>query len=583
MSRIHILPDNLVNQIAAGEVVERPASVVKELLENALDAGAVRIDVLVEGGGRRRIRVADDGAGLDKDDALLALERHATSKLSGPGDLARITTLGFRGEALPAIASVSRMSLVSSTGLGAATCLEVEGGRLLKVTPSGHPKGTTIDVRDLFFNTPARAKFLRAPATELGHISTLVAACAVSNERVGFSLSSEGKRLLEAPPAADRLSRIVQVFGAEWSESIPFDGSRGPVIARGFIAPPSTAASTRRMQHIYVNGRVVRDRILGHAIGSACDGFLPKGRHAALFLFVECPPEAVDVNVHPAKAEVRFTASRQVHDLVAESILAALRGSPPITALGEPAAARTGTAMAVHEAAVRYLEAPASSGPARFPVMTPGPGPRPDREPAREGLMQTPAAAPLAHYRESYIVAADDQGLLLVDQHAAHERILFEQLMAQQGRTGGGDRQALLFPLTVGVPRSLVPRLEEVARHLDGLGFSAEPFGEETIVVREAPALMGPVDMGPVIADLLDQMAGDEAAPPMEQEQRLRKRIATIACHAAVKVRMPLTPEKMNYLIRELFRTSSPLKCPHGRPAILRFSHESIERGFDRR
>jgi len=591
LSRIRILPDNLVNQIAAGEVVERPASVVKELLDNALDAGASRIDILVEGGGRRRIRVADDGAGLDRDDALLALERHATSKLSEPGDLARIVTLGFRGEALPAIASVSRMTLLTSTGTDAATCVEVEGGRVVRVTASGHPKGTTVDVRDLFFNTPARAKFLRTPATELGHISALAGACAVANERVAISLTSEGRHLLAAAPAGDRLSRIVQVFGPEWGEAIPFDGRRGPLTAHGFIAPPSEAASTRRMQHLYVNGRLVKDRLLGHAIGAACDGFFPKGRHAALFLFVECPPDAVDVNVHPAKAEVRFGASRQVHDLVVESILAALRRALPITALQAAAGVETtdrpppetGTAVGVHEAAMRYLARPAPAGPASFPRASAGTSGEAVTDGVSSILMDRSNAVPLAHYRESYIVAADDQGLLLVDQHAAHERILFEQLMCRRGTPESGDRQVLLFPLTVAVPRALVPRIDEAARQLEELGFGAEPFGEETIVVREAPALLGAIDMGPVVADLLDQMEAEDGGTPVPDEQRQRRRIATIACHAAIKVRMPLTPEKMNYLIKELFRTQSPLKCPHGRPAILRFSHDSIERGFDRR
>ena len=577
MSRIHVLPDQLINQIAAGEVIERPASVVKELLENAVDAGANSIVVDIEGGGRRRIRVADDGEGLDRDDALLALERHATSKLGTASDLCRIVTLGFRGEALPAIASVSRFTVTSSRDDGNGVRVEVEAGRILKVTPTGHPRGTTMDVRDLFFNTPARAKFLKSPQTELGHISDLVAACSVPIPRVSVTLSHEGRRIVEATSARDQSERIRQVFGPEWGGAISFLASRGPYEARGLLLPPAAAASTRRSQHLYVNGRLVRDRLVGHAILSACQAYLPKDRHVAVFLFIQCEPEAVDVNVHPAKAEVRFADSRVVHDLVRDAIGGALRGEMPITALGVGSSDQPAGAFdvgAVHESASRFMvssvggNAPATlSKPlAESPVLP---------------ALDHPATV-LAHYRESYIVASDRDGLLIIDQHAAHERILYEKLIRQSLDDGSGQ-QDLLFPFTIQLPRRLAPLISEVVSEFRRLGLGVEPFGEETLKVTRAPFILDASSLPGLIDDLLRQMEGAESVTGVAELARMEKSLATVACHAAIKVRMPLTIEKMNYLIKELFRTENPLKCPHGRPTVLQFSQLAIERGFDRR
>ena len=569
MSRIRLLPDDLIDQIAAGEVIERPASVVKELIENALDAGARSLAIDVEAGGRRRMRVADDGEGLDADDVLLALERHATSKMRSPGDLRAIRTFGFRGEALPAIASVSRLTLTSSTDGDAGSRVEVEGGRIRRTGPAGHPKGTTIDVRDLFFNTPARAKFLKSPQTELGHISELVSSCAVTIPSVAVSLAHEGRNLLNVAPTTDENARIIQLYGRHWARAIHFRAARGVYAVQGLVLPPDASSPARRIQHIYVNGRLVRDRLVGHAVLSACRGFLPKDRHAALFVFLACPPDAVDVNVHPTKAEVRFADSRAVHDLVQSSILEALRGDMPLTVLPAPTREET------------FPEA----GPSTRHVSEPAPalswggqahGSGAPRLPHLEG-----GAVAIAHYRESYIVGADDQGLLIIDQHAAHERILYEKLWAQSGSGSGFERQRLLFPLTVPVPRTLAFRMDETMAELDRLGISAEPFGDETLIVSQIPGPVETADLPGLIADLLRQMSEDDAGAST-LEARRQKLIATVACHAAIKVRMPLTQEKMNYLIKELFRTQTPLKCPHGRPSVLRFPHGAIEKGFDR-
>jgi len=583
MSRIRLLPEDLINKIAAGEVIERPASVVKELLENALDAGARALTIDIEAGGRRRIRVADDGEGLDRDDALLALERHATSKLSSAADLARITTLGFRGEALPAIGSVSRLTLQSSRDGRSGTRVEVEGGVIRSVTDAGHPRGTTLDVRDLFFNTPARAKFLRSAATETGHISELVAAYAISLTDIQVTMTGDARRLVRVTASSEG-ERLRQLFGAEWDEAIPFDSRRGSYGARGWILPPGASASTRRLQHIYVNGRLVRDRTVGHAITSACEAFFPKGRHAALFLFLTCDSSALDVNVHPAKAEVRFSDGRLVHDLAQGAILTALRRSLPITRVGamsEPA----GDWGAVREPAAEWPDPSGRSHP-----------PRPILDGARQAvgaLSQGPpvearlpeiesARVALAHYKDSYIIAADQEGLLIVDQHAAHERILYEKLMRQVEGSETGERQRLLFPVTLTLPRGLIPSTEETLAELDRLGFGAEEFGDGTVMVRESPAVLETIDLSGLLSDLLEQMT-EERASLSGHEAHRHKLVATMACHAAIKVPTRLTPEKVNYLIKELFRTSSPLKCPHGRPAVLRFSHEALEKGFARR
>ena len=580
---IRVLPDHLINQIAAGEVIERPASVVKELLENSVDAGARSIVVDVEGGGRRRIRVADDGIGLEHDDALMALERHATSKLGVGDDLARIHTLGFRGEALPAIASVSRMTLTTCTESGTGTRIDLEGGVIRKVADAAHPRGTTVDVRDLFFNTPARSKFLRTPSTELGHVSEMVASFCLSIPAVRVALLHEGRTLLDLPPATDLSERLRRGFGNAWSDAIPFSADRGGVSVSGLVLPPEHSLATRRMQRVYVNGRLIKDRLVSHAVSAACEARFPKDRHAEVVVVIRCPANAVDVNVHPAKAEVRFADSRLVHDLVANAISGAITGKMPITQVRSPDApfalpVTTDRAGWVHESTQRFLAAAPGGAVRPFAIGERG---EDFHAPALPGIDQ--GAVALAHYRESYILAEDAEGLLIIDQHAAHERILFEQLMtSNDGREV--PRQGLLFPLTVPVPRILAPRIEEALVGLDHLGFGAELFGEETLIIREAPAILDAATLPSLLSDLFVQMTDDEIVsaerPILPGNEKL---IATVACHAAIKVRMPLTMERMNYLARELFLTKTPLKCPHGRPAVLRFSQVSLERGFDRR
>ncbi len=600
MASIRVLPEHLINQIAAGEVVERPASVVKELVENALDAGAGVIAIDVAGGGRSRIRVADDGCGMSRDDALLSLQRHATSKLCVESDLRRIRTLGFRGEALPAIASVARLTLLTSPDGASGTRVDVEGGTVSGVSAVGHPRGTTLDVRDLFFNTPARAKFLKSSSTEVGHIADAVAGLAAALPAVKITLMHEGRLLIDAPRGAGIQERLCQLDGASWRDAMEFDASSGGVRVHGFLAlRPAGTAVGRRTQRIHVNGRVVRDRLIAHAIIAACEAFLPKGRHPGTALFIECPSEAVDVNVHPAKAEVRFRDPRMVHDLVQETIVAVLRETLPVTPMVPtiPGARDGALSAEVHEATRRYAaqaqpdrETGGGARDRRFGPYrghagdlagAPGAGAPAQAVPRADLPVAAlfPGAVPLAHYRQSYSVAQDEEGLLLIDQHAAHERILFEQLVAAS--RGESERQELLFPVTIVPPRRLGERLFDLAAELTALGFAAEPFGDGTLVVRGAPASLDIGDPTPLIEDLLDAM--DDADPPAGDTLSRRERLlATVACHAAIKVRMALTMEKMNYLISALFRTQTPLKCPHGRPAVVRFSQRQIERSFDR-
>jgi len=597
MARIRVLPENLINQIAAGEVIERPASVVKELVENALDAGAGTIAIEVEGGGRSRIRVADDGCGMTREDALLSLQRHATSKLSEGSDLRRILTLGFRGEALPAIASVARLTLLTSQDGGSGTRIDVEGGVVGGVSATGHPTGTTLDVRDLFFNTPARAKFLKSPATEAGHIADAVAGLATVLPGVKMTLMHDGRMLIDAQKAATLQDRLCQLDGAAWRSAVAFDASSGAVRVHGFLAMrPEGTSVGRRSQRIHVNGRVVRDRLVAHAMLAACEAFLPKGRHPATALFIECNGEFVDVNVHPAKAEVRFRDPRMVHDLVKETVVAALQEALPVTHL--TAGAHSGLSADVHEATRRYAAqavedrtAPAPRGwfgrdraDAGSLAATPPSGSMDAQAIAsREvlpGAGMFPGTVALAHYLQSYIVAQDEEGLLLIDQHAAHERVLFEQLVAASAKADP-ERQELLFPVTIVPPRRLGERLSDLADELTAMGFAAEPFGEGTLVVRGVPASLEIGDPTGLLEDLFDAMDDDD--PPAGGGLSRRERLlATVACHAAIKVRMALTMEKMNYLINALFRTQTPLKCPHGRPAVVRFSQRQIERSFDR-
>ena len=571
MGRIRVLDDHLVNRIAAGEVVERPASVVKELVENSIDAGARSIEVRVEDGGRQRIVVSDDGEGMERDDALLALERHATSKLQSADDLAAIATLGFRGEALPSIAAVSRFLLCTAAREGFATEIEVRGGRIEAVRDVARPRGTTIEVGAIFFNVPARRKFLRAAPTEIAHIVRTVTHYAVAHPSVRFVLEHGGRRLVDAGRAADRAERIAQVHGRELARSLlPFDREQAGLHVSGFAGRPVDASSRRDAQHVFVNGRQVQDRVLSHAIAAAYGDTLARGLYPAMLLFVEIDPARVDVNVHPQKSEVRFDRSSEVHDGVRAAVASALShaGAVPEYRDLRPAAGPLGRPMAVAEAAVREY-APREAAPASLLE--------------DDGAAVTPGrrAVPLAQYRDSYIVAEDRDGLLIIDQHVAHERVLFERYLEDAAR-GEVDVQRLLFPKTIELTADEAAVFEAEAGEFARLGFLLEPFGGGSVKLDGVPAFAKDVAPDRLVRGLLGEAAATRSVATGTDELR-RKLVTSAACQAAIKVNYPLSRDGMQRLLDDLFLTENPTTCPHGRPVIFRMSLEEIERAFRRR
>jgi DNA mismatch repair protein MutL len=656
MSRIRILPEAVANKIAAGEVVERPASVVKELLENALDAGAKTIRVETEVGGKRMIRVIDDGHGMIHDDALLAFERHATSKLRSADDLLSISTLGFRGEALPTIAAVSRLLLETRDESEAeGTRLEFAGGKLISVKPAGLPAGTTISVADLFYCVPARKKFLKSDTTELGHIASLVTHYALANPDKHFVLTTPTQEIINAPPAEKLADRIYQLFGRQSMEelveippvSAPFRAAitepeleageeSATLTVRGFTSRPDVQRPNRNGIYIFVNRRLVRDRLILHAIHEAYRNILPPTVFPATLLFLEMPYDEVDVNVHPAKIEVRFRRSQFVHDFARDSIRQALMSVRPVPSFaaaaasassqglsashanaldsGSAAAAATGVpraiiptmeeigvgsgvgsdggfdltaapmqpvdqrfsfepdsafgtalASAVVPAAANWagnLAAPSASAPATLP--------RPD---------QIADLKPLGQVSSSFIVAVNGEGLWLVDQHVAHERVLFEQHLDAR-RAGKVEAQRMLMPLVIELSPRQIVIYEKIAEELAANGFEVEPMGPRSVAIQAVPAGIAPGDGEKLLTEILDGIERENAAISIDTLQA--KIAASTACHAAIKVNMPLDQTKMEWLLGALAKTDCPMSCPHGRPVVLRYSVKEIEKAFHR-
>jgi DNA mismatch repair protein MutL len=577
VGRIRVLDDHLVDRIAAGEVVERPASVVKELVENSLDASASSIEIRIEDGGRRRIVVADDGEGMDRDDALLALERHATSKLKTFDDLAAIATLGFRGEALPSIAAVSRFLLRSAARPGFGTEIEVRGGRIVGVRDVERQRGTTVEVGGIFFNVPARRKFLRAVPTELAHTVRIASHYALAHPTVRFVLDHEGRRLIDAPIAADRAERIAQIHGRALSEKmVPFTFEANGVGVSGFAGRPVDASARRDVQHVFVNGRLVQDRVLSHAIAAAYGNALARGLYPAVILFLDIDRSRVDVNVHPQKTEVRFDRSSEIHDAVRAAVASALSHGVAVPRLED---LRPTPSASAASALARYAAVAESPRPAYAPSGFDG----------RPSLLGDGSAAvdpgrravPLAQYKDSYIVAQDREGLLLVDQHVAHERVLFERFLEEAER-GEVQVQRLLFPKTIELQTDealvFASESEEFAR----LGFLLEPFGGAAVKLDGVPAFAKDVDPDRLLRGLLGEAARTRSAATGPSDLR-RRLVTTAACQAAIKVNYPLAYEGMQRLLDDLFLTENPTTCPHGRPIIFRLTLEDIERAFRRR
>ena len=722
MGRIHVLPEHVANKIAAGEVVERPASVVKELLENALDAGARRIHIQVEAGGKKLIKITDDGCGMVRDDAMLAFERHATSKLTNNDDLLNISTLGFRGEALPSIASVSRVTLETcanqnpdfSTALAAArsarddksnadpstapaaarsarddhrnkeadvphestqatvppdsagTRIEIAGGKILKIEEAGLPAGTSIAVKDLFFNTPARKKFLKAESTELSHIASLVTHYALAHPDKHFELHSLTNALLVAAPVRTHAERIYQVFGKEtldqlvplaaalplervgipqpppWSKKLQEEDYAVPVPGElrlhGFVSKPEVQKLNRNSIFVFVNGRLIRDRAVQHAITEAYRNILPPTVFPVVLLFLEMPYVEVDVNVHPSKTEVRFRQQQAVHDFVRDSVRTALMKARPVPQFvneikAQPTAGQALTPGARSAAAGSdfQLQAPtlppsnarftfdggievaanAAVAVPQFATTNADPSTaaslalglaRDDLRlggiaaatlgtngncggevlAAEEEDVDKPLLAtlkPLGQIRNSFILAVNGAGLWIIDQHVAHERVLFEKILRQRG-ANAVEGQRLLMPMILELTPGQQAVFTEISDELRANGFEVEPFGARTIAVKTAPAGVKAEQIEHLLHELLDHFEKQEQATNIE---KLRAGIAaSIACHAAIKVNMALEHNKMEWLLAELAKTDVPFTCPHGRPVVLRYSVEDIQKAFKR-
>jgi DNA mismatch repair protein MutL len=638
MSKIKVLPDLLANKIAAGEVVERPSSVVKELLENALDAGASSINIEVEAGGKRLIRIVDDGEGMTRDDAIIAFERHATSKLRTADDLDAITTLGFRGEALPSIASVSRLFLRTKTAKDPeGTEVEFNGGKLVAVRDIAWPGGAEIEVRDLFFNIPARRKFLKSDATESFHIANLVQHYALANPELSFLLVGNGRDVVRVTAARSLRERAYQVLGGELlNKLVEVNAEADGLKVLGFVSNPQEQRSSRDAQYLFVNRRFVRDQLIGRALSEAYRSMMPSGTYPAAVLFVEAPPTEVDVNVHPAKTEVRFLREGAVLAFVRDAVAVALRSTQPITQVPGLARAlppemeraveqRSWGARewknidAGQEQRSGSVEDP-GRGKAAFDEgrRLPEPGDSENRsldltEPADtidrsrlsvadeaesacatdsmlDGAQSTPVEAntlpgfghgikPLGQIRDSYIVATDEEGLLLVDQHVAHERVLFEQFRdARLARSAG--LQPLLIPATLDLSPSESEAFLIVETELENIGIETMRLSGRTIAIKTAPVGLGPGEVLAVVREVLNVVERERRSPTIEH---IREGIAAeLACKAAIKVNMPLTSEKMQWLIDELMKTQNPMTCPHGRPIMMRMGLRDIERGFKR-
>jgi DNA mismatch repair protein MutL len=699
MGRIHVLPEHVANKIAAGEVVERPASVVKELLENALDAGATRIKINIEAGGKKLIQVTDNGCGMVRDDAMLAFERHATSKIRDAEDLLSVATLGFRGEALPSIASVSRLRLETCAALTApisgteksppppkdgldgtpkfselqtsGTIIEINGGRMARVEEAGLPRGTSITVRDLFFNIPARKKFLKAEPTELSHIASLVTHYALAHPEKHFELHSATNAMLVAPPVAGYSERVYQVLGKEtldqliavaaaqalehvglpqpppWRKRQDDEGESdagatpGEMRLHGFVSKPEIQKLNRNSIFVFVNGRLIRDRLVQHGLTEAYRNIIPPSVYPVVLLFMELPPGEVDVNVHPSKTEVRFRQPTVMHDFVRDTVRAALMKARPApqftTEIRAHATASEGLTPGAREWEPPSDLSPATEAPGRVPYEITGgngfalPAPAPPPISARlqfdggiavEANAAIPVARgmesrfaetvpdngcaapldttqleaqeldqenstldslatlrPLGQIRNSFILAVNEDGLWIIDQHVAHERVLFERILKQRAALKV-ESQRLLMPIVLELSPAQQAVFTDIANELQHNGFEAEPFGARSVAVKVAPAGVDAAQVEHMLHELLDQISREEQSLNLE---KIRGRIAaSIACHAAIKVNMPLEQNKMDWLLAELAKTDHPMSCPHGRPVVLRYSVKDIQKAFKR-
>jgi DNA mismatch repair protein MutL len=598
VSKIRVLPADIANRIAAGEVVERPASIVKELIENSLDAGATRIAVDIEEGGRRRIRVTDNGEGMTPEDASTCLLRHATSKLYNPDDLFSIKTLGFRGEALPSIASVSRLTLeTQADAIGSS--IEISGGTITSRREGAYPRGTQITVEELFYNVPARRKFMRSESYELSQITTYCTHYALAFPQIHFTLKSGAFEVLSAPPVEDFRERIFQIFGGDLlGELVEYrkDFGRSGLKIHLFTSRPHVQKYNRNSMFFFVNRRLVRDKILLHAISEAYRSVLPSGTFPVTILFITIPFEDVDVNVHPAKTEIRFKHQGFIHDAIRDSILSGLTSDKTILAM--EASSTPDSPFRAPEPQARVPESWSAENPlmnAPFALQTPPENLqgyerplnlayRPEASPAADTAYADFGRVmrevhPLGQLRDSFIIATDSSGVILIDQHVAHERVLFEAYL-RQNLAGNVEVQRLLMPIVVELPPRQLVILDNIIPELARNGFEVEPFGPRTIAIKTAPGILKPNVVEKLLLELLD---GLERETQVMNIDALKRRIAaSVSCHAAIKINTPLEETKMRWLVGELMKTDVPTVCPHGRPIILRYDLREIEKAFKR-
>jgi DNA mismatch repair protein MutL len=579
MTRISLLPPDLANQIAAGEVVERPASIVKELIENSIDAGARRIQVWVDMGGKRLVRVEDDGEGMSPEDARLSIERHATSKIARADDLAAIRTLGFRGEALPSIASVSHFVLRSRMrGDLSGTEIRVNGGTLAAVQEVGCAEGTSIDVGEIFYNLPARRKFLKSDVAETTQCSRVVTQFALCYPEIGFSLTSGTRVLFQWPPVTGLDGRLFQIFG-ERQDLVPVGKALSGCVVTGYVAALAEQGPTRGAQNVFVNRRIVKDRTIAHAIIDAYSAASIKERSPEVYLFLEVPLDRVDVNVHPTKAEVRFRDQSFVHEAVKHAVADAIgKGAVPVLQLVPQGLPQVGpVAQAIPEILAAGAVPSRWSGAASAAATA---TPAPDVSPL-VGVPESPVKPmmPLGQFRDTFIIAVDADGIAIIDQHVAHERVLFERTM-EKLTIGRLESQRLLEPLLVELSPEARQALLAHRDDLDRLGFVVEEFGGDTIRLSSVPALLGREDAVTAIRALAADLEGLDRGGHIRDA--LSRIAATTACHAAVKANYPLTHEKMIHILDELRRTAYSTVCPHGRPVMLRLTRREIEKNFQR-
>ncbi|MFH2012465.1 MAG: DNA mismatch repair endonuclease MutL [Pseudomonadota bacterium] len=568
--RIKILSESLANKIAAGEVVERPASVVKELVENSIDAGAKEIIINIKAGGRRSISVADDGGGMDEDDALIALERHSTSKIFQENDLFAIKSMGFRGEALPSIGSVSKMRITTKPeGFLAGTCVYSEGGKINEVYEAGCPKGTIVEVNNLFYNTPARLKFLKTDNTEFGHIVDVVTQTALANPEIHFKLLHNGKVIINTPVAKNLLNRISEMLGRDVYENMyEVSLTQEAIDIEGFISQPNFTRSTGRAIYTYVNRRFVRDKVVNHAIMEAYRTLIMKNRYPVVALFIKIPVHWVDVNVHPTKREVRFKEQQKVHDLIVEALQKTLRKSPWIKKRLVASYEIPPVNSKIEDNVYKVAET--------FPKYS-------FSQESRDKIVPLPlffsSLIPISQIKYTYILCSCDEGLILVDQHAAHERIIFEELKGEHVNSRVVS-QSLLVPQRIELDYNQARILEKHIDKLSEVGLEIEPFGGDTFIIKSVPHILIDKDYQQLILDIIDEL--QSYGRSFKLEDTIEKILILMACHGAIKANQRLNSMEIESLLQQLDSISSSTNCPHGRPILRKITYQEIDRMFKR-